>query len=185
MKIKNFQDPIRTFVAGTIGRLYTKNQVNWSIFDWVITFSVEKAVPKSQREKRNKLSFSGKKSANFQNFSNFFINSIQLPEIHTWSKFQLIRTIFWHFMTILDSILDHFYIYNLYIKTRAGRHEDVHVSGHNSRTEHPMNLSYGILDCPWKGLYDRVENEPFWKKWLYPPQKKRKKIFAWLKLVRL
>ena len=169
MKIQNFQNPIRTFVAGTIGRLYTKNQVNWSIFDWVITFSVEKAVPKSQREKRKKLPFSGQKSANFQNFSNFFINSIQLPEIHTWSKFQLIWAIFWHFMTILDSIFDHFYIYNLYIKTRAGRNEDVHVSGHNSRTEHPMNLSYGILDCPWKGLYDRVENEPFWRKWLYPP----------------
>ena len=169
MKIQNFQNPIRTFVAGTIGRLYTKNQVNWSIFDWVITFSVEKAVPESQREKRKKLPFSGQKSANFQNFSNFFINSIQLPEIHTWSKFQLIWAIFWHFMTILNSILDHFYIYNLYIKTRAGRHEDVHVPGHNSRTEHPMNLSYGILDCPWKGLYDRVENESFWKKMALPP----------------
>ena len=75
------------------------------------------------------------------------MNAIQLPEIHTWSKFQLIRAFFRHFMTILDSILDHFYIYNLYIETDAGRHEDVHVSGHNSGTEHPMNLSYGILDC--------------------------------------
>ena len=65
VKIQNFQNPIRTFVAGTIGRLYTKNQVNWSIFDWVITFSVEKAVPESQREKRKKLPFSGQKSANF------------------------------------------------------------------------------------------------------------------------
>ena len=113
VKIQNFQNPIRTFVAGTIGRLYTKNRVNWSIFDWVITFSVEKVVPKSQREKRKKLQFSGKKSANFQNFLNFFINSIQLPEIHTWSKFQLIWAICWRFMTILDSIFDHFYIYNL------------------------------------------------------------------------
>ena len=131
VKIQNFQNPIRNFVADTIGKLYTKNQVNWNMFDWVITFSVEKAVPKSQREKRKNLLFSGQKSANFQNFSNFFIN--------------------------------------LYIKTRAGCHEDVHVSGHNSRTEHPMNLSYGILDCPWKGLYDRVENKPFWRKRLYPP----------------
>ena len=52
MKIQNFQNPIRTFVAGTIGRLYIKNQVNWSTFDGVITFSVEKVVPKSKREKR-------------------------------------------------------------------------------------------------------------------------------------
>ena len=65
MKIQNFQNPIRTFVAGTIGRLYTKNQVNWGIFYGVITFSVEKAVPESQREKRRKLPFSGQKSANF------------------------------------------------------------------------------------------------------------------------
>ena len=54
VKIQNFQNPIRTFVAGTIGRLYTKNQANWGIFDGVITFSLEKAVPKSKHEKRNK-----------------------------------------------------------------------------------------------------------------------------------
>ena len=54
MKIQNFQNPINTFVAGTIGSMYTKNQVNWGIFDGVITFSVEKAVSKSQREKREK-----------------------------------------------------------------------------------------------------------------------------------
>ena len=57
MKIQNFQNPIDTFVAGTIGMLYTKNQVNWSIFDRVITFSVEKAGPKSQREKRKNCRF--------------------------------------------------------------------------------------------------------------------------------
>ena len=169
MKIQNFQNPICTFVTGTIGRLYIKNQVNWSIFDGVITFSVEKAVPKSKREKREKLSFFGQKWANFQKFSNFFWNSIHLPDIHTLSKFQLIWTIFLHFMTILNSILDHFYIYDLYVKTRAGRHEDVHVSGHNSRTERAMNLSYGILDCPWIALYDRIRNKRFWRKWLYPP----------------
>ena len=169
VKIQNFQNPICTFVAGTIGRLYTKNQVNWSIFNGVITFSVEKAVPKSKREKRKKFSFFGQKRANFRKFSNFFWNSIQLPEIHNLSKFQLIWTIFWHSMAILDSILDHFYIYNLYIKTRAGRHDHVHVSGHNSRTERAMNLSYGILDCPWIALYDRIRNKRFWRKWLYPP----------------
>ena len=57
VKIQNSQNPIRSFVAGTIVRLYIKNQVNWSTFDGVITFSVEKAVPKSQREKRKKLPF--------------------------------------------------------------------------------------------------------------------------------
>ena len=54
VKMQHFQNPINTFVAGTIGSLYTKNQVNWGIFDGVITFSVEKAVPKSKREKRKK-----------------------------------------------------------------------------------------------------------------------------------
>ena len=39
---------------------------------------------------------------------------------------------------------------------RIGRHEDVNVSGHNLRTEHAMKLSYGILDCPWIGLYDAI-----------------------------
>ena len=69
VKIQNFQIPIRTFVPGTIGKQYTKNQVNyWSIVDGVITFSVEKAVPKSKREKREKLTFFGQKWANFPNF---------------------------------------------------------------------------------------------------------------------
>ena len=52
VEIQNFQNPICTFVAGTIGKLYTKNQVDCDIFDGVITFSVEKAVPKSKHEKR-------------------------------------------------------------------------------------------------------------------------------------
>ena len=68
VKIQNFQNPICTSVTGTIGRLYTKNQVNWDIFDGVITFSVGKAVPKSKREKHEKLTFFGQKWANFQNF---------------------------------------------------------------------------------------------------------------------
>ena len=52
---------------------------------------------------------------------------------------------------------------------RAGRHKDVHVSGHNLRMEHAMKLSYGILDCPWIGLYDGIESYWFCEKWPYPP----------------
>ena len=39
---------------------------------------------------------------------------------------------------------------------RTGRYEHVHVSGHNLRTGHAMELSYDILDCPWIGLYDAI-----------------------------
>ena len=35
VKIQNFQNPKRNFVAGTLGSLYTKNQVIWSIFEEV------------------------------------------------------------------------------------------------------------------------------------------------------
>ena len=52
------------------------------------------------------------------------------------------------FMAIFNPHFVLFYIYNFIYKMCSGRYEDVHVSGHNSRTEHPMNLSYGILDCP-------------------------------------
>ena len=69
-------------------------------------------------------------------------------EIHLWSKFQLLWTFFWQFMAIFKPNFALFYIYNSTYKTRSGRHEDVHVTGHNSGTERAMNLSYGILDCP-------------------------------------
>ena len=47
-------------------------------------------------------------------------------------------------------------LYDFIYEMRAGRHEDIHVSGHNLITEHAMKLSYGILDCPWIGLYDAI-----------------------------
>ena len=152
-KIWNLQ-----FVAGPMRSLYTKNQLILTIRFWLLFFSGEKVVPKSQRENRKKLRFFGQKSAKFQKFLKIIWKSIKHIEIHIWSKFQLNWTFFRHFMAIFNPHFVLFYIYNFIYKMRAGRHEDVHVSGHNSRTEHPMNLSYGILDCPWKGLYDRVEN---------------------------
>ena len=50
---------------------------------------------------------------------------------------------------------------------RASRHEHVHVSVYNLRTEKTMKLSYGTLDCPWIGLYDEIND--FVKSGLTPP----------------
>ena len=155
------------FVARPMKSLYTKNQLIPTIRLWLLFFSGEKVVPKSQRENRKKSQFFGQKSANFQNFSKIIWNLIKHIEIHIWFKFQLNWTFFRQIMAIFNSNFALFYIYNFIYKMYFGRYEDVHVSGHNLRIEHPMNLSYGLLDCPWKGLYDGVENKPFWRKWLY------------------
>ena len=142
----------RNFVAGTMKSLYTKNQPIPTIRLWLLFFSGENVVPKSQRENREKSPFFGQKSANFRNFSKIIWNTIKHIEIHIWSKFQLNWTFFRHFMAIFKPHFVLFYIYNFIYKMCSGRHEDVHVSGHNLRTEHAMKLSYGILDCPWIGL---------------------------------
>ena len=111
-----------------------QNQVNWGIFDGVITFSVEKAVPKSQCEKREKLLFFGQKSANFENFPKIFCNLIKLIEIHVWSEFQLIWSVFGHFMAILRPILGHFSLYIKYRNIAIFYQTYTHVCLHKSRT---------------------------------------------------
>ena len=144
------------FVAGPMKSLYTKNQLILTIPLWLLFFSGEKGGPKSQRENRKKSTFFGRKSANFRNFSKIIRNLIKHIEIHIWSKFQLNWTFFRQIMAIFYPNFVLFYIYNFIYKMPAGRYEDVHVSGHNLRTGTAMKLSYGILDCPWIGLYDAI-----------------------------
>ena len=100
------------FVAGPMRSLYTKNQLIPTIRLWLLFFSGEKVVPKSQRENRKKLPFLGQKSANFQNFSKIIWKSIKHIEIHIWYKFQLNWTFFRHFMAIFNPHFVLFYIYN-------------------------------------------------------------------------
>ena len=154
LKITKIQE--RNFVAGPMRSLYTKNQLIPTIRLWLLFFSGENVVPKSQRENRKKSPFFGQKSANFWNFSKIIWNLIKHIEIHIWSKFQLNWTFFRQIMAISNSNFVLFYIYNFIYKMCAGHYEHVHVSGHNLRTGTAMKLSYGILDCPWKGLYDAI-----------------------------
>ena len=154
LKICKIQE--RNFVAGPMKSIYTKNQLIPTFRLWLLFFSGENVVPKSQRGNRKKSPFFGQKSANFRNFSKIMWNTIKHIEIHIWSKFQLNWTFFRHFMAIFNPHFVLFYIYNFIYKMCSGRNEDVHVSGHNLRTEHAMKLSYGILDCPWIGLYDAI-----------------------------
>ena len=114
-KIWNHPKSIHSFVKHIIGNKYTDFQPNLSIFEGPDTISVEKKVSKSRRGKRAKWPFFGQKSANFENFPKIFWNLIKLLEIHVWSKFQLIWTLFSHFLDILRPILGHF---SLYIKNR-------------------------------------------------------------------
>ena len=154
LKISKIWD--HQFVAGPMKSLYTKNQLIPTFRLWLLFFSGENVVPKSQRENRKKSPFFGQKSANFRNFSKIIWNMIKHIEIHNWSKFQLNWTFFRQIMAIFNSNFVLFYIYNFIYKMCSGRHEDVHVSGHNLRTGTAMKLSYGILDCPWIGLYDAI-----------------------------
>ena len=146
LKISKIQE--RNFVAGPMKSIYTKNQLNPTFGHWLLFFSGENVVPKSQRENREKSPFFGQKSANFRNFSKIIWNTIKHIEIHIWSKFLLNWTFFRHFMAIFNPRFVLFYIYNFIYKMYSGRYEDVHVSGHNLRTKHAMKISYGILDCP-------------------------------------
>ena len=142
----------RKFVSGPMKSLYTKNQLIPTIRLWLLFFSGEKVVPKSQHENREKSPFFGQNSAKFRNFPKIVRNPIRHIEIHIWSKFKLNWTFFRHFMAIFNPHFVLFYIYNFIYKMCSGRNEDVRVSGHNLRTEHAVKLSYGILDCPWIGL---------------------------------
>ena len=146
----------RNFVAGPMKSLSTKNQLILTIPLWLLFFSGEKGGPISQRKNRKKSTFFGRKSANFRNFSKIIRNLIKHIEIHIWSKFQLNWTFFRQIMAISNSNFVLFYIYNFIYKMIAGRYKHVHVSGHNLRTGTAMKLSYGILDCPWIGLYDAI-----------------------------
>ena len=122
------------FVKHIIGNKYTDFQPNLSIFEGPVTFSVEKKVSKSRREKRAKWRFFGQKSANFENCSKIFWNLIKLIEIHVWSKFQLIWSIFGHFMAILRPILGHFSLYIKYRKIAIFYQTSTHVCVYKSRT---------------------------------------------------
>ena len=66
LKISKIWD--HQFVAGPMKSLYTKNQLIPTFRLWLLFFSGENVVPKSQRENLKKLLFVGEKSANFQNF---------------------------------------------------------------------------------------------------------------------
>ena len=109
-KLKISKIWIHQFVAGPIKSLYTKNQLIPTIRLWLLLFSGEKVVPRSQGKNRKKMLFFGTKSANFQNVSKIFWNLMKHIEIHIWSKFQLIWTFFWHFMAILNPNFVVFYI---------------------------------------------------------------------------
>ena len=113
LKISKIQE--RNFVAGPMNSLCTKNQLIRNIHLWLLFFSGENVVPKSQRGNRKKSPFFGQKSANFQNFSKIIWNTIKHIEIHIWSKFQLNWAFFRHFMVICNPHLPYFifYKYNL------------------------------------------------------------------------
>ena len=124
--------------------MYPKKQINWSIYERGVAISVEKEVLEFQCEKsvfRPKIG----------QFSIFFKNL--LPIDKTTRNTYLVQIIayldlFYAFYGHFRLNLGPFFICNFIYKTRSGRHEHVHLTGHNSATERAMNLSYGILDCP-------------------------------------
>ena len=92
LKISKIWD--HQFVAGPMKSLYTKNQLIPTFRLWLLFFSGENVVPKSQRENQKKSPFFGEKSATFQNFLKIIWNLIKHIEIHIWSIFQLNWTFF-------------------------------------------------------------------------------------------
>ena len=125
--------------------MYIQNkQINWSIFERGVGITVEKVVLEFQCEKsvfRPKIG----------QFSIFFKNILVIDKttrntylVQILAYLDLFNAFYGHFRLNLGP----FFIYNFIYKMPAGRNEDVHVSGHNLRTEHAMKLSYGILDCP-------------------------------------
>ena len=118
--------------------------INWSIFERGVGITAEKVALEFQCEKsvfRPKIG----------QFSIFFKNILVIDKttrntylVQIIAYLDLFKAFYGHFRLNFGP----FFIYNFIYKTRAGRHEDVHVSGHNLRTGTAMKLSYGILDCP-------------------------------------
>ena len=133
-KTQNIKNPRCISLKGIIYKKYTDFQPIQSIFEGPVTFFVEKKVTISRRRVRAKWPFSGQKSANFENFPKIFQNLIKLIEIHVWSQFQLIWSIFGHFMAILRPILGHFSLYIKYRKIAIFYRTYTHVCLNKSRT---------------------------------------------------
>ena len=133
-KTQNIKNPLLNSVEGIIYNKCTDFQPILSIFEGPDTFSVEKKGTISRHEKRAKWPFFGRKSANFENFQKIFQNLIKLIEIHVWSEFQLIWSIFGHFIAILRPILGHFPLYIKYRKIAIFYRTYTHVCLNKSRT---------------------------------------------------
>ena len=133
-KTQNIKNPRCISLEGIIYKKYTDFQPILSIFEGPVTFSVEKKVTILRRRVRAKWLFSGKKSTNFEIFSKILQNLIKLMEIHVWSKFQLIWSIFDHFMDIIRPILGHFSLYIKYRKIAIFYRTYTHVCVYKSRT---------------------------------------------------
>ena len=139
-----FKKTLHNIVVEVYGNVYPKKQIDWSIYEGGVAISVEKEVLEFQCEKsvfRPKIG----------QFSIFFKNILVIDKttrntylVQIIAYLDLFYAFYGHFRLNLGPFL----IYNFIYKTRAGGHKDVHVSGHNLRTEHAMKLSYGILDCP-------------------------------------
>ena len=115
-------------------QVWSKFQLIWSIFQRLHTFSVENRVAIFGREIRAKWPFFGQKLAKSENFPKIFWNLIKPLEIHVLSKFQLIWTIFGHFLDILRPILGHFSLYIKYRKIAIFYRTYTHVCLNKSRT---------------------------------------------------
>ena len=76
----------------------TKYQDNWTTWVGCYKLSVEVEASKIATRKTRKMAFFGQKSAIFENFSKIFWNLLETIEIHIWSKFWVIWTIFMDFM---------------------------------------------------------------------------------------
>ena len=64
---------MHSIVAYTLRNIFAKNEVNWTIFANVVTFSVEVYVPKKKKKAKND-GFLAKKEPIFQIFQIFFEN---------------------------------------------------------------------------------------------------------------
>ena len=133
-KTQNIKNPLCISLKGIIYKKYTDFQPILSIFEGPVTFSVEKKVTISRRGIRAKWMFFGQKSANFENFPKILQNLIKLIEIHVWSEFQLIWSIFGHFIAILRPFLGHFSLYIKYGKIAIFYQTSTHVCVYKSRT---------------------------------------------------
>ena len=106
-KTKNHQKPKFEFVVNTPGITYTKEQAIWSICVGCYKLSVEVAAPK-KRYKKQKISIFWPDFGQFLPIFKKIMKSIKTIEIHPWSKFWIIWTIFRDFMVIFLPFLAHF-----------------------------------------------------------------------------